>query len=48
MKFYENQDPANMDRSLIFLAWMCSTNKYVYINIELQFERAEILYRNAL
>ncbi|CAD8082192.1 unnamed protein product [Paramecium primaurelia] len=40
INFYEEQDPTNMDRSLLFLAWMCSTNKY--------FDRAESMYRIVL
>ncbi|CAK57531.1 unnamed protein product (macronuclear) [Paramecium tetraurelia] len=40
INFYEEQDPTNMDRSLLFLAWTCSTNKY--------FDRAESMYRIVL
>jgi hypothetical protein len=27
MKFFEKNDPSNMDRSLILLAWLCSSSK---------------------
>lgn len=40
MKFFEKNDPNNIDRSIILLAWLCSSSK--------QYERAEILFRNTL
>jgi hypothetical protein len=40
MKFFEKNDPNNIDRSIILLAWLCSSSK--------QYDRAEILFRNTL
>jgi hypothetical protein len=40
MKFLEKNDPNNIDRSIILLAWLCSSSK--------QYDRAEILFRNTL